>query len=143
MSKWIAVLCAAAVASGQSTPTFQVGTRLVTVDVLVRSEKGGAVRGLTKDDFTLQDKGKTQTIAVFSVTDTNSAPAAKSEPLAAIDDGLYVGKVEKPAEGWTAFMIELTYPGMPTPYKFTTQVKVVPDVLPFKDKDPTSAAAGQ
>jgi VWFA-related protein len=83
MSKWIAILCAAAVASAQSTPTFQVGTRLVTVDVLVRGEKGGAVRGLTKEDFTLQDKGKTQTIAVFSVTDTNSAPAAKTEPLAA------------------------------------------------------------
>jgi VWFA-related protein len=81
MSKWISVLVAAALASGQSVPTFQVGTRLVTVDVLVRSDKGAAVRGLTKDDFTLQDKGKNQAIAVFSVTDTASAPATKPTPL--------------------------------------------------------------
>jgi VWFA-related protein len=81
MSKWISALCAAALASAQSVPTFQVGTRLVTVDVLVRSDKGTAVRGLTKDDFTLQDKGKNQTIAVFAVTDTASAPPAKPTPL--------------------------------------------------------------
>lgn len=81
MSKWLSVLCAAALATGQNVPTFQVGTRLVTVDVLVRSDKGAVVRGLTKDDFTLLDKGKNQTIAVFSVTDTASAPAAKPTPL--------------------------------------------------------------
>ena len=47
-------LCATALVLGQSTPTFQVGTRLVTVDVAVVSDKGAAVRGLTKEDFTLQ-----------------------------------------------------------------------------------------
>src|ERR1700689_5223532 len=81
MSKWISALCAAALVLGQNTPTFQVGTRLVTVDVLVVSDKGAAVRGLTKEDFTLQDKGKTQTIAVFAVTDTSTAPAGKATPL--------------------------------------------------------------
>jgi VWFA-related protein len=81
MLKWISALCAAALVLGQSTPTFQVGTRLVTVDVQVLSDKGAAVRGLTKEDFTLQDKGKTQNIAVFAVTDTSSAPAGKAAPL--------------------------------------------------------------
>lgn len=81
MSKWFALLCAAALASGQSQPTFQVGTRLVTVDVLVRTDKGGAVRGLTKEDFTLQDKGKPQTIAVFAVTDTSTKGPTKTDPL--------------------------------------------------------------
>ena len=57
----------------------------------------------------------------------------KSEPIAAGENGTYIGKAENPPEGWTAFMVELTYPnGTAPPLKFTTQVKVVPDVLPFK-----------
>ena len=51
-------------------------------------------------------------------------------------DGAYVATVEKPAAGWTAYFVELTFPGplgeKGPPLKFTTQVKVVPDVLPFK-----------
>jgi len=49
-------------------------------------------------------------------------------------DGVYVGRVPKPDKGWTAFLVELTFKseGSPAPFKFTTQVKVVPDVLPFK-----------
>ena len=50
-----------------------------------------------------------------------------------VSSGSYVGKVEKPAEGYTAYMVELTYPNPAGPdFKFTTQVKVNPDVLPFK-----------
>src|SRR5258706_14914147 len=49
---------------------------------------------------------------------------------------VYVGKVEKPAKGFTAFLVELTYPGPAKyPFKFTTQVSVVPDVLRFKWED--------
>jgi PhoPQ-activated pathogenicity-related protein len=51
-------------------------------------------------------------------------------------EGLYNAKVSAPAKGWTAFFVELTFPGplgeKGPPYKFTTQVRVVPDVLPFK-----------
>jgi PhoPQ-activated pathogenicity-related protein len=49
-------------------------------------------------------------------------------------DGVFVAKVPKPEKGWTAFVVELTYrpEGSPAPLTFTTQVKVVPDVLPFK-----------
>jgi PhoPQ-activated pathogenicity-related protein len=65
-------------------------------------------------------------------------PVWKSEPLSDQGDNTYIGKVDKPAEGWTAFMVELTYPnGMSPPLKFTTQVKVVPDVLPHKYAPPT------
>ena len=46
--------------------------------------------------------------------------------------GVYVGSVEKPAQGFTAFFVELTYPSAGKhPFKFTTEVSVVPDVLPF------------
>jgi PhoPQ-activated pathogenicity-related protein len=57
----------------------------------------------------------------------------KSESLSTESDGTYIGKVAKPEKGYTAFMVELTYPnGTAPPLKFTTQVKVVPDVLPYK-----------
>lgn len=48
-------------------------------------------------------------------------------------DGTYLGQVDKPAQGFTAFFVELVYPtGKKYPLKFTTEVSVVPDVLPFK-----------
>lgn len=70
-------LLVSALVCGQ--PTYRTGTRLVQLDVVVRTDKG-VVRGLTKDDFTVQDKGKTQNIEVFSVTDKNS-PSANLPPL--------------------------------------------------------------
>jgi len=61
----------------------------------------------------------------------------KSEALTEQADGTYIGKVSKPEKGYTAFMVELTYPNPGSPsLKFTTQVKVVPDVLPFKYNPP-------
>jgi PhoPQ-activated pathogenicity-related protein len=48
--------------------------------------------------------------------------------------GVYIGKVATPAKGWTAFFVELAFPSgsQSPPFKFTTQVRVVPDVLPYK-----------
>jgi len=46
--------------------------------------------------------------------------------------------VEKPEKGFTAYFVELTYENEPAPYKFTTQVAVIPDIEPFKDKIPPS-----
>jgi PhoPQ-activated pathogenicity-related protein len=58
--------------------------------------------------------------------------AYRSSPLAPEGKGMYVGKVGKPASGWTAFFVELVFDSgdAKAPYKFTTQVQVVPDVLP-------------
>ncbi len=50
--------------------------------------------------------------------------------------GVYVGKAAKPEQGFSAFFVELTYPGPGKyPHKFTTEVSVVPDVLPFRWED--------
>jgi PhoPQ-activated pathogenicity-related protein len=58
-----------------------------------------------------------------------------SSELPASSPGKYIAKVPKPDEGWTAFFAELTFDsGGPIPYKFTTEVHVVPDTLPFADK---------
>ncbi|MSU20371.1 MAG: hypothetical protein EXS30_03150 [Pedosphaera sp.] len=71
-------------------------------------------------DFRLETIGKTWT----------------STDLVPQSDGGYLAQVEKPAKGWTAYMVELTYSakGQPAPFKFTTEVKVVPDILPYKFK---------
>jgi PhoPQ-activated pathogenicity-related protein len=51
-------------------------------------------------------------------------------------DGTYVGKVAKPKAGYTAYFVELVYPsGTKYPFKFTTEVSVIPDVLPYAWKD--------
>ena len=58
-----------------------------------------------------------------------------STPLAAQKSGIYVGQVGKPAQGFTAFFVELVYDsGGKFPFKFTTDVSIVPDVLPFANK---------
>ncbi len=58
-------------------------------------------------------------------------PAYKKSVLQSEGEGTYVARVNKPPEGWTAFFVELVFSsGAKVPYKFTTQVQIVPDVLP-------------
>jgi PhoPQ-activated pathogenicity-related protein len=51
--------------------------------------------------------------------------------------GVYVGKVTKPAQGYTAYFVEITYANegkngpSKYPFKFTSGVRVIPDTLPF------------
>lgn len=61
-------------------------------------------------------------------------PHYEGSVLTSDGKGVYVGKVEEPKKGWTAFFVELTFPTGPQlpPLKLTTQVRVVPDVLPYK-----------
>jgi PhoPQ-activated pathogenicity-related protein len=59
--------------------------------------------------------------------------------LTAESPGVYVARVEKPAKGWTAFFVEATFAGEGKyPFKFTTAVRVLPDVesypMPEKGK---------
>jgi PhoPQ-activated pathogenicity-related protein len=50
--------------------------------------------------------------------------------------GVYVGRVSKPAVGFTAYFVELVYDiGEKYPLKFTTEVSVTPNTLPFKFED--------
>ena len=71
-------------------------------------------------DFRVEHLGKAYTSSVL-------------QPQA---DGTYVAKIDKPASGYTAFFVELTYDsGFSVPFKFTTEVSITPDVLPFKWAD--------
>lgn len=56
----------------------------------------------------------------------------KASALTAVSPGVYVARVEKPAKGWTAFFVEATFAGEgKEPFKFTTAVRVLPDVEPY------------
>ncbi|MGE3311089.1 MAG: PhoPQ-activated pathogenicity-related family protein, partial [Limisphaerales bacterium] len=58
-------------------------------------------------------------------------PVWKSEVLSG-KDGSYQARVAAPEKGWTAYMVELTFDvGAATPLKLTTDVRVIPDTLPF------------
>lgn len=67
---------------------------------------------------------------------TTIGPKWKSSPLQDQGNGVYVAKVAPPKRGFTAYMVELTFPsGQPlAPFKFTTGVKVIPDIEPFADE---------
>jgi len=98
-----------------------------------------------KDDGSIEVKTRTKPTAVKLWQATNPkardfrleiiGPAWKSSPLSEQGAGAYIARVPEPKEGWTAFMAELTFDsGGPIPYKFTTEVSVVPKILPFADK---------
>jgi PhoPQ-activated pathogenicity-related protein len=59
-------------------------------------------------------------------------PVWASTPVIAEANGTYLAKIPTPEKGWTAFFLELTYPGRPISLKFTTSVRVLPDTRPFK-----------
>jgi PhoPQ-activated pathogenicity-related protein len=64
--------------------------------------------------------------------------AYRETPLQENGKETYTAHVDKPAKGWTAYFVEVTYPsGGKYPLKFTTGVRVTPDVYPhapFKPK---------
>ncbi len=58
-----------------------------------------------------------------------------SSPLSGVNGGVYDAQVKVPEKGWTAYFVELHFDsGTPLPYRFSTEVRVVPDTLPHMDK---------
>ncbi|EGV32142.1 PhoPQ-activated pathogenicity-related protein PqaA type [Thiorhodococcus drewsii AZ1] len=87
-----------------------------------------------------------KTVKLWQTTNPNArdfrldtiGAAWTSTPLQPSTDGSYVGRVAPPPEGWTAFAVEVTFPGataIPTPLEsdeiLTTDVHVVPEILPY------------
>lgn len=59
--------------------------------------------------------------------------AYSSTPLNEVEPGVYQIKLDPPASGYTAYYIEMHYPsGTSDPFKFSTGVKVVPDVTEYE-----------
>ena len=96
-------------------------------------EKDGSIRVATKD--------KPAAATLWQATNPEArdfrletlGPKWESTLLTEQQGGVYIGKVPTPAKGWTAFFVELMFPAGESPsFKFTTQVRVVPDMLPYK-----------
>ena len=59
-------------------------------------------------------------------------PTYTSSVLSDEGNGRYGARVAPPPQGWAAFFVEMTFPGPNgNPFKFTTSVRVVPELLPF------------
>jgi PhoPQ-activated pathogenicity-related protein len=70
-------------------------------------------------------------------------PIYQSTSLKEIEPGVYVGSIDKPIEGYKAFFVELTYDiGSSFPLKVTTDVRILPEVLPFKGIPATDKIGG-
>jgi len=106
-------------------------------------EPDGAIRVVTVDRF--PDR-----VRLWQATNPNArdfrlesiGPVWTANDLAPIGPGIYRGYVPPPPQGWTAFMVELTYEesGLLEPYLvFTTDVVITPDTLPFANINPQSA----
>lgn len=101
---------------------------------------------ISKDGkFTITCKDKPSAVKLWTATNPDArdfrleklGPAYKSTDLTAGPGGVYTYQLPKPEKGFTAGFIELTFPTPGgTPWKFTTGVKVVPDVYPFPAPSP-------
>jgi PhoPQ-activated pathogenicity-related protein len=59
-------------------------------------------------------------------------PSYKSTVVTAQENGAYVARPALAKMGWTAYFVELTFPsGGKYPFKFSTDVRVMPDIYPF------------
>ena len=97
-------------------------------------EKDGAIRVTTKDAPT--------GVLLWQATNPDArdfrietlGPKYQSSAIEPERAGVYVGRVSTPAKGWTAFFVELSFPSSSESpdFKFTTQVRVVPDTLPYR-----------
>jgi PhoPQ-activated pathogenicity-related protein len=62
--------------------------------------------------------------------------AFEATPLERSPDGAWIARVGPPERGFTAWFVELTFASATRcPFKFTTEVIVTPDVLPYRWED--------
>ncbi len=124
---WMTLLaCYNAILTGIELPQFEW-----------KIEKDGAIR--------VQARTKPVEVKLWQATNpgardfrlTSIGPRWKSATLQDQGAGVYVGKVAPPKRGWTAYMVEMTFPSglLLAPFKFTTGVNVIPDIEPFADEN--------
>ena len=97
-------------------------------------EQDGSIRVVTKDtpNYAMLWQATNPEARDFRIE--TFGPNWQNAMLPSQSKGVYVAQVPKPAKGWTAFFVEFGFrSSSETPdFKFTTQVRVVPDVLPYK-----------
>jgi VWFA-related protein len=84
----VIALAIAPLGAAEQRPVFRSGTELVLVNVVVRDKSGAVVRGLTRDDFSITEDDKAQTITSFDFEEldrTDASPPA-AEPVAVLPE---------------------------------------------------------
>lgn len=65
-------------------------------------------------------------------------------PLQPVEAGLYSAPIPNPAEGWSAYFVDLIYQGVGgIPQTYSTSVFVSPDTVPFEVTDPLGNPRGR
>jgi VWFA-related protein len=80
--------------SPAQTPTMRATTHLVLVDVVVYDRQGNHVTNLTAADFTLRDRSKPQTIAMFSDDHAGESLAEKAPPPPPLPPDVFTNRPE-------------------------------------------------
>ncbi len=83
--------------SAQRRPSFKAGVELIYVNVVVRDGSGNIVRNLKKEDFTLVEDDKSQTITAFDFEEVPSEAIPATEPAASVQPILKAEATIKPA----------------------------------------------
>jgi VWFA-related protein len=86
-------------AQGTGTPTIQVYSREVVVDVEVLDAKGQPVHGLTQADFTVKENNKEQAVRSFAEYSDGVMTAGQAPLAPALPDGVYANYQKTPITG--------------------------------------------
>jgi len=70
---------------GESRPSFPTQAEAITVDVVVLDDAGQPVRGLTRDDFTLTEGGRPQSVVAFEARESRETLTETGGALAAAE----------------------------------------------------------
>ena len=79
---------------------IRVETRLIEIDVVAQDSRGGAIKGLTRDDFKIYDNGKEVPIDLFSALSLTPAPASPLPP------NTFSNRVQGSPESATAVLLD-------------------------------------
>lgn len=99
---------------------------------------------MERDDvFAVRASAQPSNVTLWQANNPNARDFRKekkiaytSSPVKADADGAYRVKVDKPANGWTAYLVEMSFPGPDgTTFKFSSAVQVTPDTLPHSYED--------
>ncbi|MBS1829402.1 MAG: VWA domain-containing protein [Acidobacteria bacterium] len=103
MRLFFAIATLTAALAQQSDVVFRTTTKLVVVDVFVRDKDGKDILNLSKDDFTILENGKAQTVSIFEVqrldTEAPPAPVAAATPAPKPDEPARPKTITTAAEG--------------------------------------------
>ncbi|MGH9143692.1 MAG: VWA domain-containing protein [Vicinamibacterales bacterium] len=89
----------AAQAPRQPATVFRSGTELVLVNVVVRDRAGAVVRGLTRDDFSVSEDDKPQTVTSFDFEELDAPSRADTAPPAPASDRAILSSPDRSATG--------------------------------------------